>query len=601
MKHASAEACAAIPVCGDLGLWDVPCVGRLEKINSLLNDTTCTFTSETTLSACNSPTNEIGPLLEDDHEVAALNDVGSELSLGPVSNSFLHSHESKRDRRWAAPMTPRKTAASNSEDTIHAQWLCEEEAGCLATPLSPRAHLLHTSVLYKLFSNSNPPIRTVALSIPRRAATPVPTPAIMNSSGESSSPSEWLLDKSCSAPTGEFRSTASSAFAKRKQIAQLHSQVKVEPRASRAGGTQSDCLVFPTTSTLACDTRFSDIQPSFNAKVGDVRVRPPPIHDKVQTEDSVTENWNWDDSFMSVHVDLPTRHAAPDVTLRVTADTAGRRLSETHSLGVKHYDATHDASDPRTHAVKTEANSCGKRDMSETRKFDAAMAGAGLGGGGGGDDTDTDIADGSVQLNDRVPLEQFDASIYGPVGEVDDITLSRLSFVNCSPAATFTVTSKTVPHWQHESTELSAHIAGSSLPVNNINLYHTNLNNTNLNNTNFQVAYDTIHVTENDAAGPYAAAVAVEVGTEGVPELDDDTWDLEMLREQQEMIEKECRLKWHLQVTRERQHNDAKLVDEQVAIVESSLLIQHILCICMWIHVYIYIYTYTDIYICIYT
>jgi len=447
----------------------------------------------------------------------------------------------------------------------------------------------------------------------------------MISSGKSSSPSEWLLNKLCSAPTGAFRSTASSAFAKRKQIAQLHGQVKVEPRASHAGGTQSDCLVFPTTSTLARDTRFSDIQPSFNANAGDVRVRPPPIlvsgseltkslneleaadtrpksgiHDKVQTEASVMENWNWDDSFMSVRVDLPTMHAASDVTLRVTADTADSRLSVIHALAVKHYDATHGASDPRTHAVKTAANSCGKRDMSETRKFDAAMAGAGLGGGGGGADTDTDRADCSVQVNDRVPLEQFDAAICGPVGEVDDITFSRLSFVHRSPAATFTVTSKTVPHWQHETTELSAHIAGSSLPVNNINLYNTNLNNTNLNNTNFQVAYDTIHVKDNDAAEPYAAAVAVEVRTEGVPELDDETWDLEMLREQQEMIEKECRLKWRLQVTRERQQNDAKLLDEQVAIVESSLLIQHALCICIWIHVYIFMYTYTDIYICIY-
>lgn len=38
-------------------------------------------------------------------------------------------------------------------------------------------------------------------------------------------------------------------------------------------------------------------------------------------------------------------------------------------------------------------------------------------------------------------------------------------------------------------------------------------------------------------------------------------WDLEMLREQQEMIERECRLKYELHLRREQ---DARLAQEQV-------------------------------------
>lgn len=41
----------------------------------------------------------------------------------------------------------------------------------------------------------------------------------------------------------------------------------------------------------------------------------------------------------------------------------------------------------------------------------------------------------------------------------------------------------------------------------------------------------------------------------------DDDWDLEMLREQQEMIERECRLKYQLELDRER---DRQLKLEQV-------------------------------------
>ena len=42
---------------------------------------------------------------------------------------------------------------------------------------------------------------------------------------------------------------------------------------------------------------------------------------------------------------------------------------------------------------------------------------------------------------------------------------------------------------------------------------------------------------------------------------DDEEWDLEMLREQQEMIERECRLKYELHLRREQ---DARLAQEQV-------------------------------------
>ena len=45
------------------------------------------------------------------------------------------------------------------------------------------------------------------------------------------------------------------------------------------------------------------------------------------------------------------------------------------------------------------------------------------------------------------------------------------------------------------------------------------------------------------------------------PQRQDDDWDLERLREQQEMIERECRLKYQLELDRER---DRQLKLEQV-------------------------------------
>ena len=90
------------------------------------------------------------------------------LSLGVVSMKMQTSFEcfedvsqaaaslslQSRDVRWSAPRTFR--TAPEAGTSIHKEWhtLEEEEGGCLTTPLSPRAHVLHTAVLSKLFQQS---------------------------------------------------------------------------------------------------------------------------------------------------------------------------------------------------------------------------------------------------------------------------------------------------------------------------------------------------------------------------------------------------------------------------------------------------------------
>jgi len=140
-----------------------------------------TNTTESTLthfSASNSPTNQWGPLTEDSdmviqglgrhtyqHDADA--ETASELTLSPcpvslkmetcfkaVGQAASSLSLQSRDVRWSAPRTLRTTPEAHASASIQKQWLQEGEEGCLTTPLSPRAHVLHTSVLSKLFQQS---------------------------------------------------------------------------------------------------------------------------------------------------------------------------------------------------------------------------------------------------------------------------------------------------------------------------------------------------------------------------------------------------------------------------------------------------------------
>jgi hypothetical protein len=137
-----------------------------------------TNTTESTsahFSASNSPTNQWGPLTEDSdmviqglgghtyqHDADA--ETASELSLSPcpvslktetcfeaVAQAASSLSLQSRDVRWSAPRTLRTTPDAHASASIQKQWLQEGEEECLTTPLSPRAHVLHTSVLSKLF------------------------------------------------------------------------------------------------------------------------------------------------------------------------------------------------------------------------------------------------------------------------------------------------------------------------------------------------------------------------------------------------------------------------------------------------------------------
>jgi hypothetical protein len=167
-----------------------------------------TQTTETTLthfSGSSSPTNESGPLAEDSemfiqglerhtylHDAHAQTPWELSLSPGPVcmkmgtclealgqglggsqpassvATSFTASSVptswkpvslppaslslQSRDVRWSAPRTMRTNPETHASIDNHC--LEEGEEGCLTTPVSPRAHVLHMSVLRKLFQQS---------------------------------------------------------------------------------------------------------------------------------------------------------------------------------------------------------------------------------------------------------------------------------------------------------------------------------------------------------------------------------------------------------------------------------------------------------------
>jgi hypothetical protein len=256
---------------------------------SLHDHDTYTGTTETTLTASNSPTNEWGPLAEECDffaPAAALQRLGSntylhdaetmsELSLSPVAvkeetpeehraNSADQACLSLESRvvGWSAPRTLRSSPEAPS---IHEQWLHEEEHDCLTTPGSPRAHVLHMAVLSKLLQQAHLAPATAALASKLRhgavCSSPVkPMPVRPSPGCLDQRIGAWTITSSCAAaqdsegaqlaqdaPRTAAPRTAvqASALAKRHQIAQLHAtcalahaqnRVKREPESKEGRG-----------------------------------------------------------------------------------------------------------------------------------------------------------------------------------------------------------------------------------------------------------------------------------------------------------------------------------------------------------------------------
>lgn len=181
-------------------------------------DETYTGTTETTLSACNSPTNEWTPLEEDCDLLTSMDhdDAASELSLGPISVEARQATPQQRAVCLDSGAGGSSLGESAQDACFKDDDVLEGEAGCLNTPASPRAHLLHANVLERLFSQAEPPIDMERFKLRSSNHTPGPARKTEVASDARNGGRSAL---SCVA---SVRCAADSARWKRQQIADLH-------------------------------------------------------------------------------------------------------------------------------------------------------------------------------------------------------------------------------------------------------------------------------------------------------------------------------------------------------------------------------------------
>ena len=191
-------------------IW--PCGSTLpcpRKASSEIDDEktyTCTGTTESTLSACNSPTHDFQPL-EEDCDMHASLDAQDQQGHGMHEGNTAPSAVSRSPSLSPSPHPSEPLATLPSSALLHrlgaVRNLCWMKEGHLDTPSSPRAHLLHSSILTKLFLKSGPPFEGLV----RR---------------QQDATLEDLA--ACAARPAAFapRSVASSANAKRQEIARLY-------------------------------------------------------------------------------------------------------------------------------------------------------------------------------------------------------------------------------------------------------------------------------------------------------------------------------------------------------------------------------------------
>jgi hypothetical protein len=203
-------------------IW--PCGSTLpcpRKASSEIDDEktyTCTGTTESTMSACNSPTHDFQPL-EEDCDLHASLDAKHQPGHGMLEGNTAPSAMSRSPSLSPSPHPSEPLATLPSSALLHRlgalrslYWMKE---GHLDTPSSPRAHLLHSSILTKLFLKSGPPFEGLVRR--QQDATPEDLAA-------------------CAARPMAFapRSVVSSANAKRQEIARLHHLHSIQVRQQGA-------------------------------------------------------------------------------------------------------------------------------------------------------------------------------------------------------------------------------------------------------------------------------------------------------------------------------------------------------------------------------